>query len=117
MTHELWAALVGAVVLLITNLALLVKVMADNAKTKADRAETKEVRDKDSADLHDAVQKNTWDIGRLKDDNEKRDSILEQIQVNVNELNTNLLLVSQELRIFSTSISSAIKELKSEKGS
>lgn len=117
MTPELWKALIGAVVLFLGSAAALFKVWTDIAKVKAERAETKTLRDSDSDDLHDQCKRNTWEIDRLKEDNAKRDSILEQIQVNVNELNTNLLLVSQELRIFSTSISSAIKELKSEKGS
>ncbi|MBR2060075.1 MAG: hypothetical protein IKB97_05775 [Bacteroidaceae bacterium] len=116
MTNELWTAFVGAVVLLITNLALLVKVMADNAKTKADRAETKEVRDKDSADLHDAVQKNTWDIGRLKDENAQRDTILDSLRCNVNELNTNLLLLSQKLEIFSNAVVKALHGLGGKEG-
>jgi hypothetical protein len=40
MTNELWAALIGAVVLLLTNAAGLVKVWSDLAKTKASRAAT-----------------------------------------------------------------------------
>lgn len=112
MTTELYAALIGAAVLLLTNLAALVKVLADNAKIKADRAETKTVRERDSEQLHDQCKKNSWEINRLKEDNTKRDSHLGSIQVNVNELNTNLLLVTQELRLFSSSIVNAINDLK-----
>lgn len=114
MTTELYAALIGAVVLLLTNLAALVKVWSDNAKIRAERAETKTRRDSDSDDLHDQCKKNSWEILRLKEDNTKRDSLLESIQGNVNELNTNLLLVSQELRMFSSSIVNAINDLKKE---
>ena len=55
MTPELWAALIGAVVLLLTNTAAVIKVWGDNIATKDDRAATKEARNKDSAELHDKV--------------------------------------------------------------
>ena len=67
MTTELWAALIGAAVLLLTNSAAAVKLWGDVQKTKADRASTKEARDKDSQELHDQCMKNTWDIQSLKD--------------------------------------------------
>ena len=41
MTNELWATLIGAVVLLLTNLAASVKVWTDNVKIKSDRVESK----------------------------------------------------------------------------
>ena len=55
MTPELWATLIGAVVLLLTNTAAVVKIWGDNIATKDDRAATKEARNKDSAELHDKV--------------------------------------------------------------
>lgn len=55
MTPELWAALIGAVVLLLTNTAAVIKVWGDNIATKDDRLVTKTARDKDSAELHDKV--------------------------------------------------------------
>lgn len=55
MTPELWATLIGAVVLLLTNTAAVVKIWGDNIATKDDRAVTKEARNKDSAELHDKV--------------------------------------------------------------
>jgi hypothetical protein len=55
MTPELWATLIGAVVLLLTNTAAVIKVWGDNIATKDDRAATKEERNKDSAILHDKV--------------------------------------------------------------
>jgi hypothetical protein len=55
MTPELWAALIGAVVLLLTNTAAVIKVWGDNIATKDDRVATKEARNKDSAELHDKV--------------------------------------------------------------
>lgn len=115
MTTELWAALIGAVALLLTNLAALVKVWSDNAKIKAERAETKTVRDNDSETLHDQCKRNSWEIERLKDDNEKRDSLLESIRCNVNELNTNLLLVSQKLTLLSDTLVKTIRGMNDEK--
>jgi len=55
MTPELWATLIGAVVLLLTNTAAVIKVWGDNIATKDDRLATKTARDKDSAELHDKV--------------------------------------------------------------
>ena len=55
MTPELWATLIGAVVLLLTNTAAVIKVWGDNIATKDDRLATKSARDKDSAELHDKV--------------------------------------------------------------
>ena len=55
MTPELWATLIGAVVLLLTNTAAVIKVWGDNIATKDDRLVTKTARDKDSAELHDKV--------------------------------------------------------------
>lgn len=112
MTPDLWKALIGAVVGLLLAITALVKVYTDVAKIKAERAETKTTRDADSATLHDQCQKNTWDIVRLKEENSKRDSALISLQANVNELNTNLLLVSQQLSFFGKSITAAIKKLE-----
>lgn len=55
MTPELWATLIGAVVLLLTNTAAVIKVWGDNIATKDDREATKAARDKDSSELHDKV--------------------------------------------------------------
>ena len=55
MTPELWAGLIGAIILLLTNTAAVIKIWGDNLATKDDRAATKEARNKDSAELHDKV--------------------------------------------------------------
>lgn len=68
MGNELWAALIGAVVLLLTNTAAAIKMWAEIAKQKADRAETKIVRDKESTEVRDSVQQLKWDNARLKED-------------------------------------------------
>lgn len=66
MTPELWAALIGALVLLLTNLAGLVKVWTDLAKTKSDRIQTAEMRNKDSQELHDTVLKMGFQVDQNK---------------------------------------------------
>ena len=108
MTPELWAALIGALVLLLTNLAGLVKVWSDISKQKADRAETKATRDKDSLELHDAVQKATWEIGILKDNAQHRDVLIEDLQKQINTLNSTLAVTNVQLN----TLVEAIKELK-----
>lgn len=108
MTTELWAALIGALVLLLTNLAGLVKVWQDISKQKADRAETKATRDKDSLELHDAVQKATWEIGILKDNAQHRDVLIEDLQKQINTLNSTLAVTNVQLN----TLVEAIKELK-----
>ena len=111
MTSELWAALIGAIVLILTNLAALIKVLTDNAKIKSDRADTKLARDNDSKNLHDQCQKNTWEIEQLKTDTEKRDKIVEDLRAQVNELNVNLQLCNQNLANFSRVIEAAVLKL------
>lgn len=73
-----------------------------------DRADTKLQRDTDSQKLHDMVQKNTWDISNLKLENQHRDTILDDLRQQCNELNVNLAVVSQKL----DTLVEAIKELK-----
>ena len=108
MTTELWAALIGALVLLLTNLAGLVKVWQDLAKQKTDRAETKATRDRDSLELHDAVQKATWDIQLLKDNAQHKDTLIEDLQKQINTLNSTLAVTNVQLN----TLVEAIKELK-----
>lgn len=108
MTTELWAALIGALVLLITNAAGLVKVWQDLAKTKANRAETATRRDQDSQELHDTVQKAVWDIQLLKDNAQHRDTIIEDLQKQINTLNSTLAVTNVQLN----TLVDAIKELK-----
>lgn len=75
---------------------------------KKDRDETKVQRDADSQILHDIVQKNTWEINNLKLENQHRDTILDDLRQQCNELNVNLAVVSQKL----DALVEAIKELK-----
>lgn len=108
MTPELWAALIGALVLLLTNLAGLVKVWTDLSKTKSDRVETAAKRNQDSLELHDSVQKAIWDIQQLKDAASHRDTLIEDLQKQINILNSTLAVTNVQL----TSLVDAIKEIK-----
>lgn len=108
MTTELWTILITAVALLLTNAAGLVKVWMDLAKQKADRILTKETRDADSQDLHDSVQKAVWDIQLLKDNAQHRDTLIEDLQKQINTLNSTLAVTNVQLN----TLVDAIKELK-----
>lgn len=90
MTTELWAALIGAVVLLLTNTAGLVKVIADRRATKLDR-------DSDSQKLHDDVQRLTWENARIKEDLAMTKTSLDDHQLQLAALNTELAKVSTKL--------------------
>lgn len=108
MTNELWAALIGAAVLLLTNTAAAIKLWGDVAKQKADRAITKESRDKDSANLHDQCMKNTWEISQLKDMSCHRDQVIEQLQQQISILNSTMATTNVKL----DTLTEAIKELR-----
>lgn len=108
MTPELWAALIGSIVMCLGNLAALIKVWTTVAQQRADRAQTKEARDKDSQDLHDAVMKNTWEITQLKDMSCHRDQVIEQLQQQITILNSTMATTNVKL----DTLTEAIKELK-----
>lgn len=108
MTGEQIAAVVGALVLCLGNLAALIKVWADVARQKADRLLTKASRDADSQELHDAVQKAGWDIQLLKDSAQHRDTLIEDLQKQINTLNSTLAVTNVQLN----TLVDAIKELK-----
>ena len=97
MTAELWAALIGGVVLVLTNTAAAIKLWGDLQKQKADRAETKAQRDADSQTLHDTVQRLTWENARLKEDVQFMKSGLDDHQMQLSVLNTELAKVSTKL--------------------
>lgn len=97
MTPELWAALIGAIVLLLTNTAAAIKMWMDIAKTKASRAEVGAKRDADSLQLHDEVQRLTWENARLKEDVQFMKSGLDDHQMQLSVLNTELAKVSTKL--------------------
>ena len=108
MTGEQIAAVVGAVVLCLGNLAAWLKTASDVAKQKADRLLTKQNRDADSQELHDDVQKAVWDIKLLKDNAQHRDTLIEDLQKQINALNSTLAVTNTQLH----TLVDAIRELK-----
>ncbi len=108
MTTELWATLIGAIVLLLTNTAAAIKLWADVQKTKADRANTKEQRDKDSLELHDKVLKLEFNTTQLKDQQALTATVVDDLRDQCSTLNTNIVKLDMAV----ASLTEAIKELK-----
>ena len=108
MTTEQIAAVVGAVLLCLGNLAAWIKTATEVAKQKADRLLTKTARDQDSAALHDQCMKNTWEIQALKDMSGHRDQVIEQLQQQISILNSTMATTNVKL----DTLVDAIKELK-----
>ena len=97
MTPELWKILVVAVAGFLGAAAGLVKVWTELARVKADREATKSDRDRDSQDLHDTVQKLTWENSRIKEDIQFMKTGLDDHQLQLATLNTELAKVSTKL--------------------
>lgn len=97
MTPELWATLIGGIVLLLTNSAAAIKLWGEVQRQKADRAQVGARRDADSQELHDTVQKLTWENARLKEDMQFMKSGLDDHQMQLSVLNTELAKVSTKL--------------------
>lgn len=97
MTPELWKMLIVAVVGFLGAAAGLFKVWTEVAKVKADREATKSDRDRDSQELHDTVQKLTWENSRLKEDIQFMKTGLDDHQMQLATLNTELAKVSTKL--------------------
>lgn len=108
MTPELWATLIGAIVLLLTNTAAAIKMWMDIARTKSDRVETKAARDKDSQDLHDSVLKHGFQIQQLKDQQALTSTVVDDLRDTCATLNTNI--VKLDLNV--ANLTDVIKELK-----
>lgn len=111
MTPELWAALIGGVVLLLTNLAGLVKVWTDLQKQKMDRTETKARRDQDSQELHDTVLKQGFMIQQCRDSLSLYQTVQEDLKTELNILNTNVA----KLTVVVETLSETVKEIKNAK--
>lgn len=110
MTPELWAALIGAIVLLLTNTAAVIKIWGDNLATKDDRAATKEARDKDSLELHDKVLNLEFRSTQNKDN-------ISLLFEQVSDSNKQIALLNTQLATVLTKMDSVIdtlRELKDE---
>ena len=91
------AALVVAITSLCANGAILVKVIADKIKLTNDRMATKTERDNDSEKLHVDVQRLAWENARIKEDIAFTKTSLDDHQVQLSTLNTELAKVSTKL--------------------
>lgn len=111
MTPELWAALIGAVVLFLTNTAAAVKLWVEVHKQKADRAEVGARRDKDSQELHDLVLKHSFMISELRDNQAHHAQVFDDLRDQVCALNVTVA----ELTITIKNLMEKITELKKEK--
>lgn len=110
MTPELWTALIGAIVLLLTNTAAVIKIWGDNIATKDDRAATKEARDKDSLELHDKVLNLEFRSTQNKDN-------ISLLFEQVSDSNKQIALLNTQLATVLTKMDSVIdtlRELKDE---
>lgn len=108
MTTELWAALIGAVVLLLTNTAAAIKLWGDMQKQKADRAETKIARDADSQSLHDKVLSHGFQIQQLKDAQSLTATVVDDLRDTCAQLNANIVKLDTNV----LNLTEAVKELK-----
>jgi predicted Zn-dependent protease len=110
MTTEQIAAVVGAVVLCLGNLAAWIKTATDVAKQKADRLLTKQTRDADSQELHDTVLKLSFQVDQNKGNiGLLFDQMTDQLK-QIGLLNTQLAQVLTKM----DALCDAIKELKDE---
>ena len=108
MTNELWATLIGGIVLLLTQAAAFLKVYTDLAKTKADRIQTKEARDKDSLELHDKVLKLEFVTTQLKDQQALTATVVDDLRDQCAALNTNIV----KLDLAVANLTEVIKDLR-----
>lgn len=103
--------IIAAIVAILGAIATFIKSRADIGNIRNERASTAQARDQDSQELHDAVQKNTWDISNIKNENGHRQQVIEQLQAQINALNTTLATTNTKLDV----LVEAIKELKGTK--
>lgn len=108
MTAEQIAAVVGAILLCLGNLAALIKVWTDNAKVIKDRIATKLERDKDSTELHDKVLKLEFTTQQLKDSQQLTAQVVDDLRDQCSTLNTNIVKLDMAV----ANLTEVIKELR-----
>ena len=108
MTSELWAALIGGVVLVLTNTAAAIKLWAEVQKQKADRAETKIARDKDSQELHDKVLSHGFQLQQLKDAQSLTATVVDDLRDTCAQLNANIVKLDTNV----LNLTEVVKELR-----
>lgn len=106
--EDMYIKIGGALVLLLTNLALFFKSKADINSVKNDRLQTKETRDKDSQALHDEVLELRFKYTALKDAQQLQSEQIADGAKQVGVLNTQLAQVLVKL----DNVIDTLKELK-----
>jgi hypothetical protein len=106
--EDMYIKIGGALVLLLTNLALFFKSKADINSVKNDRLQTKETRDKDSQALHDEVLELRFKYTALKDAQQLQSEQIADAAKQVGVLNTQLAQVLVKL----DNVIETLKELK-----
>lgn len=101
MTTELWGILITAVVALLSSVTAFIKSrMTDSA-----RANTKIVRDRAETEIRDMCRQNSWEVSRLKEDLAMTRTTLDDHQLQLATVNT-------ELAKFSTKLDNALDILR-----
>lgn len=108
--EDMYIKIGGALVLLLTNLALFFKSKADINSVKNDRLQTKETRDRDSQALHDEVLELRFKYTALKDAQQLQSEQIADAAKQVGVLNTQLAQVLVKL----DNVIDTLKELKAE---
>lgn len=80
-------------------------------KVEKDREETKTQRDKDSQEIHDTLMHQTFDIANIKGRIELHDTILSDINKQINILNTNLAILTEKI----DNLTNTLKEVKNDR--
>lgn len=93
MTTELWGILITAVVALLGSITAFIKSrMTDSA-----REETKVARDRAEVEIRDMCRQNSWEVSRLKEDLAMARTTLDDHQLQLTALTTELAKVSTKL--------------------
>ena len=103
--------LIVAIIALLGATTTFLKTITDNVRIKNDRALTKTERDADSTVLHDQCRENAWEIKRLKEERAVIQTHLDDHQLQLSVLNTELAKLSTKM----DSILEAVKELKADR--
>lgn len=106
--EDMYIKIGGALVLLLTNLALFFKSKADINSVKNDRLQTKETRDRDSQALHDEVLELRFKYTAIKDAQQLQSEQIADAAKQVGVLNTQLAQVLVKL----DNVIDTLKELK-----
>lgn len=93
MTPELWGILITAVVALLGAVTAFIKSrMTDSA-----REETKVARDKAEVEIRDLCRQNSWEVSRLKEDLALTRTTLDDHQLQLATITTELAKVATKL--------------------